>query len=79
MIEGVNQAQSLIEKLLRLRIVGGDGMMQVSQSGHQRGRLRLCVGGMFVCRRWSLSGDHAAQQQGEQKREPGSHGSVPSQ
>ena len=42
-VEGVDQAQSLIEELLCLRIPGGDGMMQVSQSGHQRGRLRLSV------------------------------------
>ena len=40
-IEGVDQAQSLIKELLGLRIFGGDGMMQVSQSGHQSGRLRL--------------------------------------
>ena len=58
-IEGVDQAQSLIEELLRLRIPGGDGMMQVSQSGHQRGRLRLSVNGM------TLSRDYPAQQQGE--------------
>ena len=43
-IEGVDQAQSLIEELLCLRILGADRMMQVSQSGHQRGRLRLSVG-----------------------------------
>src|SRR5690242_17402987 len=47
MIEGINQAHSLIEKFLCLRIRGRNRMMQVTQPGHQRGflfrRLRLCA------------------------------------
>ena len=77
MIEGVDQAQPLIEELLRLRILGGDGMMQVSQSGHQRGWFRLCWGWMFVI--GFLSDGQAGQQQDKQNSKPGSHGSLPSQ
>jgi hypothetical protein len=59
-IESVDQAQSLIKKLLRLRVAGGYGMMQVSQPRHESGRLGRSVSRMI------LSGDHATQQEHEQ-------------
>ena len=42
-VEGVDQTQSLIEKLLRLLVACGYGMMQVSQPRHQRCRFGLGV------------------------------------
>src|SRR4051795_7103593 len=40
MVEGVDQPQSLVEELLRLRVRGGNGMMQASHSRHQRHRFQ---------------------------------------
>src|SRR6476646_4440397 len=52
MIEGINQAHSLIEKFLRFRIRGRNRMMQVTQPGHQRGflfrGLRVCA--VLLCK-----------------------------
>jgi hypothetical protein len=39
-VKGVDQAQSLIEKLLRFFILGRYGMMQVAKACHQRCGLR---------------------------------------
>ncbi len=63
MVEGVDQAQSLIEKLLGLRVAGGDRMVEVSQSGHQSCRLGLVVGRMV------LSESHTAEQHSKQNRD----------
>ncbi len=72
MVEGIDQAQSLIEELLRLRVVGGDRMMQVSQSRHQSGRLRF----RLRMRRMILSEDAAASREGEQNGKPEFHEDV---
>jgi hypothetical protein len=39
MVERVNQAQSLIEKLLRFCVLGRDRMVQIAQARHPRDRL----------------------------------------
>src|SRR6266849_4358449 len=44
MVERVNQAQSLIEKLLCSRDLGRNRMVQIAQPGHHRDRLRCCHG-----------------------------------
>ena len=71
MVEGVNQAQSLIEELLRFGIAGGDRMMNVAHSRHKRCGLGLSVGGMVLSKR------RQAQPQGEQKRDAKSHTNPP--
>lgn len=63
MVKGIDQ-KSLIEELLRLWLLGGYGMVQVSQSGHQSRRLGLRVSMVL------LGCDDAAQQEGEQNGEP---------
>ena len=48
MIEGVNKAQALIEKLLCFRVRGGNRMMKVTQPAHQCDGMRLHVSGMIL-------------------------------
>ena len=48
MIEGINKAQPLIKKLLRLRIMRGNRVMKIAQARHQRDRVSLCVRGMIL-------------------------------
>src|ERR1700730_12322644 len=49
-IESVDEPQTLIEELLRLRIFGGDRMVKIAQSGHQRDGTGLSMGGMILGR-----------------------------
>ena len=49
MVESVNLAQSLIEKLLRLRIVGRYWVLQVAITLHQSRERRLRVSRVVLC------------------------------
>ena len=53
MIEAIDKAQTLVKELLRLRIVRGNGVMKIAQSGHQSDGMSLgmSVGRMILCRR----------------------------
>src|SRR5882724_9232391 len=73
-VEGIDQAHSLVEKFLRLRVVGGDGMVQISQPGHQGGFL----GGGLAVRRVLLGGDGTGKHKRYQDADRELHGSFSS-
>jgi hypothetical protein len=62
-VEGVDKAQSLVKKLLRLRIVRGNRVMEIAQPGYERDRTGLGVrggmGGMVLCCRAQTKAYHA--------------------
>jgi hypothetical protein len=66
-VEVVNQAQPLIEELLRFKVARRDGMVNVSDPRHQGFWLRLRVSGMV------LRNQRYAQQQAEQSGYAKSH------
>src|SRR5579871_5275183 len=47
-IEGVNESQALIKKLLRFRITRGDGMMKIAEAGYKRDGMNLRVCRVFL-------------------------------
>jgi hypothetical protein len=49
-IESVDESQTLIEELLRLRILGGNRVMKVPEPSHQRYRMRLAMRGVVLGR-----------------------------
>ena len=59
-IEAIDEAQSLIEELLRLRIVRGDRVMKIAQSGDQRDGMSLgmSVSSMILRRRAQAQQTH---------------------
>ena len=61
MIEGIDEAQALVKELLRLRTVGGNRVVKIAQSGHDRDRTDLHVRGMIL-RRYAQAQQSTAQQ-----------------
>jgi hypothetical protein len=49
-IESVDEPKTLIEELLRLRVLGGNRVMKVPEPSHQRDRMRLGMRGMVLGR-----------------------------
>src|SRR5216684_4008221 len=74
MVEGIDQAHSLVKKFLRLSVVGGDGMVQISQPGHQGG----FPGGGLIVRRVLLGGDGTRKHKRYQDADRELHGSFSS-
>ena len=60
-IEGIDKAQSLIEKLLRFEIVSGNRVMKVSETGHQRDRMSLRRVGSVILRDGTRTQQNTAQ------------------
>src|SRR5579862_2525970 len=48
MIEGINEAQPLIEELLRLPVLGRYGVMEVSEAGDKNDWMRRSVVGVLL-------------------------------
>ena len=48
MVEGINKTQPLIKELLGLRIVRGNRVMEIAQTGNQPDRVGLRIVGMIL-------------------------------
>src|SRR5262249_16614609 len=66
MIEGVDQAQSLVKKFLRFSVAGGNRVMQVPKASHERGLGRRRIV-RAVLRGWLLRKHQAAKPKQDRK------------